>query len=268
MTLILILLILASVYSYAFYFTGLSLWFYFLWVPLSLVLSFLSFVLFVWIVFIYMKRTDPKGAFRHWLLYQVCGMMLFFTNVHVKVIGKEWVPNQTYVCYANHKSDLDPIILYHSMHRICSALGKKPLFKHYIIRECQKVFNVLPLDRDNDREAAKSIIEAIRALRAGLSYMIFPEGGIKSRETEEMVDLKAGAYKLVTKSEVLLLPATILGSSKLKGRSLLKRAHITVIFHKPLSVEDYKDLNTTEIGNIVRDIIHEDVVAYEKKHFA
>lgn len=261
-----ILLLLAAAYCYGFYFIGLSNWFYFLWVPVSLILSFLSYVLFVWLVFIYMKRTDPKGKFRHFLLHQTCFMMIFFCNIKVKVVGREFVPKEPYVCYANHKSNIDPIILYYAMHRICSAVGKKSLFRYPVVKQIKPVFGVIPLDRENDREAAKSMIEAIRSVKAGLSMMIFPEGGIKSRDTEEMVNLRAGAYKLVTKSEALLLPATIIGSSQTKKRkTIFKRVKVTVVFHKPLTHEEYGKYNTTEIGKMVMNMTHEDILAYEQK---
>lgn len=267
MFLIFCLLLLAGAYSYGFYYTGLSLWFYFLWVPLSLLLSFLSYVIYVILIFQYMKRTDPKGKYRHHLLYQTCFMMLFFTNIKVKVIGKEFIPKTPFVCYSNHKSDIDPIVLYYALHRICSAVGKKSLFKYPVIKQCKPVFGVISIDRDNDREAAKSMIEGIRSVRAGMSYIIFPEGGIKTRDTEEMVNLRAGAYKLATKSGAPILPATIIGSSNTKKRrTILKRVHIKVIFHEPILEEDYRDVNTTELGTKVMQLVHEDIVKYEKNY--
>ena len=267
MILLCFLLVLAGAYSYAFYYTGLSLWFYFLWVPVSIVLSFLTFVLFVLICFQVWMRTDPKGKARHRILYQVCQMIVILCNVKIKVIGKENIPNETFVCYANHKSDIDPVALYVALHRTCSAIGKKSLFKIPIIKQCQSVFGAIALDRDNDRAAAKSMIEAIRAVKAGMSYIIFPEGGIKSRDTEEMVNLRAGAYKLVMKSGALLLPATIIGSSNTKKRkTFLKRVRITIIFHQPMPEEEYNKFNSTELGNHVMNMINEDIVKYEKNH--
>ncbi|MDE6656915.1 MAG: 1-acyl-sn-glycerol-3-phosphate acyltransferase, partial [Anaeroplasmataceae bacterium] len=248
-------------------YTGLSLWFYFAWVPLSIVLSFLTFVLIVTILFQVWMRTDPKGKVRHHILHQVCHMILILCNIKVKVIGKEYIPNEPFVCYANHKSDIDPVALYYALHRTCSAIGKKSLFKIPVIKQCQAVFGAISLDRDNDRAAAKSIIEAIRAVKAGMSYIIFPEGGIKTRDTEEMVALRAGAYKLVTKSGALLLPATIIGSSNTKKRkTILKRVRITIIFHQVIPEEEYGLVNTTELGNRVMEMINEDINKYEKDY--
>lgn len=268
MILLVLLLLLAGAYSYAFYYTGLSLWFYFLWTPVSIILSLLTFVLFVLLMFQIWMRTDPKGKVRHKILYQVCQMVLILCNIKVKVIGKENIPNETFVCYSNHKSDIDPVALYCALHRVCSAVGKKSLFRIPIIKQCQAVFGAISIDRDNDRAAAKSIIEAIRAVKGGMSYIIFPEGGIKSRETEEMVNLRAGAYKLVMKSGALLLPATIIGSSNTKKRkTIFKRVNITIIFHKTIPEEEYSLLNSTELGNHVMNMVNEDIIKYEKNRY-
>lgn len=266
MILLFIMLLLTALYSFLFYFTSLSLWFYFLWIPVSLILAILTMLLAILIMFQYMKRTSPKNKFRHLLLYQACQLILFFSNTKIKVIGEEYIPNKTFVCYANHKSDIDVIALYCALKRVCSAVGKKSLFKYPIIKQCKDVFAAIALDRDNDREGARQIIETIKNIKNGLSYIIFPEGGIKSRETEEMVNLRAGAYKLVTKTGVLLLPATIIGSSYTKKRkSIFNRVNITIIFHKPISKEEYENLNTLEIGQIVYDMINADIQKYETR---
>ena len=92
-----------------------------------------------------------------------------------------------------------------------------------------------------------------------ISSVIFPEGGIKDRNNEEMVNLRAGAYRLVTKSEALLLPVSIIGSSKIRTKKFLKRTLVKVIIHKPFTKEEYENLNTTEIGNMVQNLLNEDL---------
>lgn len=262
MILLSIILLLTAGYSALFYLTGLSLWFYFLWVPVGLILSVLTIALVIAIMFQYMKRTDIKGSFRHHLLHQATVLILFILNIRIKVYGRENIPSETFVCYANHKSDVDPVVLYSVLHTICSAVGKKSLFQVPVVKQCQPVFGAISLDRENDREAAKSMIQAIREIKEGMSMIIFPEGGIKTRETELMVDLKPGAYKLVTKTGVPLLPTTIIGSSKIKSRKFLKKIEVKVIFHPTISVAEYGEKNTQEIGEMVQHIINEGVESY------
>ena len=90
----------------------------------------------------------------------------------------------------------------------------------------------------------------------GTSMIIFPEGGIKTRDVEEMVNLRAGAYKLATKSGAMILPCSIIGSSQIKSNRRIKRKDVTVIFYKPISKEEYQSMNTTEIGLRVEEIIN------------
>ena len=238
----------------------LSLWFNFLWAVLSIILSFLTFVLFVVIFLRVTKNTNPTGKKRYKVLHDIVKFILILTNVKIEYVGLENVPNETFVCYANHKSNMDVFLVHYGLNRVCSAIGKKSLFKYPIIKQCQNSFGCISLDRDNDRAAAKSMIEAIRNIKNGLSYIIFPEGGIKSRDVEEMVNLRAGAYKLVTKTEVLLLPCTIIGSNGYsKRKSIFKRVRVKVIYHKPITSEEYMKYNTTEIGNMVMEIIKTEI---------
>ena len=123
-------------------------------------------------------------------------------------------------------------------------------------------FCAIPINRENDREAAKSIIKAIGMIKNGTSMIIFPEGGIKTRDVEEMVNLRAGAYKLATKSGAKILPCAIVGSSRIKSKRRIKRKNVTVIFFKPIDKEEYQSMNTTEIGLMVEEIINNGIKEY------
>ena len=194
----LILIFLVSfLYCFLFNLIGLSYWFNFLWAPISLILAIISFFIFVLLFLAINKKGKPTGKFRHKVLHQALQLILIIMNVRIQVEGKENIPNETFVCYANHKSNFDPIAIYYSLNKVCSAIGKKSLFELPILRQCQDVFGCIPLDRDNDREAAKSMVKAIKNVKAGLPYIIFPEGGIKDRTTpgaSPTIKMQSAAY--------------------------------------------------------------------------
>jgi len=246
-------------YTFLFNLIGLSVWFNFLWVFVSFIGSILTTVLIVEIMFLFMSKGKPTGKFRHFLMHQACWLILTFSGVKVKIEGKENVPNETFVCYSNHKSYFDPVILYYTFGKVCSAVGKVELFKIPFVKQLAKVYGVVGLDRNNNRAGAKAIIEGVKLIKSGLSMMIFPEGGIKDRNNEEMVNLRAGAYKLVTKSEVLLLPVSINGSSKIRSKKIFSKALVNVVVHKPISKEEYENMTTLEIGNMVQDLLNDDL---------
>ena len=266
MFLLFIVFLLAVVYCGLFYFTNLSLWFYFLWVPLSILLSIITVVGITALMFQVFVRTKNTGKVRHWLLYEATGIILLFLRVKVEVEGRENIPNETFVCYANHKSYIDAVVIYRTLHRVCAAIGKKSLFKIPVLKQFIPAYGCLALDRDDDRAAARTFIEAIKNIKNGLSYFIFPEGGIKTIETEQMVDLKPGAYKLVTKTGVKLLPCCLIGSSTFATRKhIFKKMKVKIIFYKPIGSEVYENCTTQEIGTMVMDIINKDVQEHENK---
>ena len=259
-----LIFIFAIGYSALFYFfVDLSKYFMFLWVPVSLVLGVITLALYLFCYMLIASHTKPNKRHKHFLLRNMtfCSIMLFHIKLHV--VGLENVPNETFVVYSNHKSNMDPIFIYHALKiNSITAIGKDTLFKNFIMRLIFKTFGALPINRDNDREAAKTIIKAISMIKNGISMIIFPEGGIKTRDVEEMVNLRAGAYKLATKSGAKILPVAIVGSSQIKSKRRIQRKDVTVVFFKPISKEEYQNMNTTEIGLKVEEIINNGIKEY------
>ncbi len=236
-------------------------WFIAIWILVALLLAILTFIIFFVILVSFAPRKNPKGKFRHFVLRNVVSLFVKFYHVRITVEGKENIPAQDdkYVVYANHKSNMDPLLIYLALNRRLTAVGKSTLFQNWFMKNVQLTFGAISIDRENDREALKQIIYAIKQIKNGLSMIIFPEGGIKSRDEEEMVSLRAGAYKLVTKSEATIVPISIIGSSEISKRKRYKRKDIKIIVHKQIKYEEFKDKNTTEIGIMVEDIINNGV---------
>ena len=268
MTLLFLFLIFSCLYSLLFYFTiDLSNYFLFLWIPLGILLSLITVVLFIYLfLLIFGQHTKNNRLLNHFLLMSASHLAIIFSHIKFKVVGKENIPNETFVVYANHKSDLDPLLVYYGVHkRPMAAVGKKSLFQNHFMTILRKTFTSISLDRDNDREGARVMIDAIKQVKSGINFIIFPEGGIRSRETEEMVDLRPGAYKLAQKPGATILPVAIIGSSQISKVKIYKKKVITLKILKPITQEDYKDLNTTEIGTLVENMINEEIRSANKE---
>ena len=74
-----------------------------------------------------------------------------------------------------------------------------------------------------------------------------------------MVNLRAGAYKLATKSEAKIVPISIIGSSESSKVKRNVRKNVKLIIHPSISKEEYKDLNTTDLGHKVESIINKGI---------
>ena len=245
---------------------GLNDWFIILWLILGLLTATILLVLWLLcLIYIIMPKCKPGSKFMQKLVWPWIDFVNQLCRMHITIEGKENIPNDTFVIFANHKSMLDITILYEAVNRPISAIAKKELSNVPVLKTLCKSLKVQFVDRENDREAVKGLLQAIKYVSGGLNYFIFPEGGIKSRGTELMIDLRPGAYKLATKPRAVILPTSIIGSSKLATNAFKKRTNIKVIFHKPIYPEEYETFNTHEIGEHVGKIINDGVENAQKK---
>jgi 1-acyl-sn-glycerol-3-phosphate acyltransferase len=70
------------------------------------------------------------------------------------------------------------------------------------------------------------MVDAIKVVKSGMAMAIFPEGGIKDRDDEKMVAMRAGAYSVAMKAEADLLPVSISGTSLVKYRAPFRSTKI------------------------------------------
>jgi 1-acyl-sn-glycerol-3-phosphate acyltransferase len=256
MVFIILAVILAAIYSFLFSLIPLSNWFLFLWIPSGIILSLITVISLILIYIKLNENTSITGKFKHHFLHQITKLICIITNIRVKAVGLENIPDETCVFYGNHKSNIDPILTYYAMGKVCSAVGKSTLFTNKFMNMLKNCFGAISLDRNNDREAAKAMIQAIKHVSMGLSMIIYPEGGIKTRETELCVDVKPGAYKLATKPGVPIVPVTILNSNTICTKGLFQKHKVTIVFHKPIYKDEYQSLNTIELGKLVEGVIN------------
>lgn len=259
MFLIILCVILAALYSVGFALIPVSNWFLFLWIPLAIILAAITVVLFVLCYLFLCKKDNPKGKLRHMILRSGVLIAIKFLHIKIHTEGLENIDkNETYVIYANHKSQMDPLIMYNQMKIICTAVGKSELFTNKVMIAIKDTFGAISMNRNNTREAVVAINDGIKKLKGGLSIIIFPEGGILTRDEETMSGLRAGAYKLAIKSQRSILPVSLIGSSAIAKLPKFKKKEVTLKIHKPITYDEYKDMNTNEIGLMVENIINGD----------
>jgi 1-acyl-sn-glycerol-3-phosphate acyltransferase len=233
-------------------------WWYLLWVIAGLGTMIIMFILLTLLNLLIFRYTKPENKFKHWVLWEYVDFILLFLHVKIEVEGLENIPTDPVIIYGNHKSMLDPVILYYIYKKsMLSAVGKSTLNKVGFLRRLMRYMGCISINRDNDREAAKEMIKGIKRIKeTGMGYIIFPEGGIKTRDTEEMVDVKPGAYKLSTKAEAAISPVSIIGTSKFIHMKFFGSNTCKVIIHKPILKEEYINLTTQELGDKVLDIVN------------
>lgn len=187
------------------------------------------------------------------------GLLVF--NLRIEVVGKENVPmDGKLVAYSNHKSYLDPLIAIQAIDRPMgftpkSTLLKIPFFKDVILR-----MSCMPIYREDNRKTAKALVQTIKNIEDGFAMIVFPEGGRKNRDTDSVLATKAGSFQLAVKPKATILPMTIIGNSQIQHRAPFRVTKIKVVIHQPIPYEDYKDLTTQQIGDLVSEKINEGLI--------
>ena len=239
-------------------------WLWFAWVPLGLITILVLF--FGWLYLIVLpviSKMNPNSKLKIFYTVHILKFVNFIFGVKIKTEGVENLTKEHKVLYvANHKSNLDPFFIYEAMKiKGPSAVGKAELWNVPFFN----AFHMLKINRSNDREAAKSIVEGIKFIKEGNGMILFPEGGIKTREVEQMVSIKPGAYKLATKTDAIIQPMAILGASKVDSRKIYEpRITVTVRFLPCITPEEYQDLNTHELAYKIVSMVNENFPNEEK----
>ena len=163
-------------------------------------------------------------------------------GIKIEEAGRENIkPGQNYIFMSNHASNLDPPIEIPRIHRRCSVLVKKELFRVPILGVGMRIAKLVPVDRSNREAAIESVREGVDVLREGLNMMVYPEG---TRTPDgKLQAFKKGPFHLAMESGVPVLPITIVGTydSWPKNRFALKPGMITVIYHPAISPQDFSD---------------------------
>lgn len=201
-----------------------------------------------------------------WITIQSADIVLKLCRVKVHVTGMEKLPENTrFLAVANHRSIFDPIIglSVFGKHDV-AYIAKKETMKipvgKYVIMGAGCLF----LDRNNDRAAVKTIIQAANILKNdAYSMAIYPEGGT-NKTAELLLPFRNGAFKIAQRAGAPVVVYTSFGTEKIHKRVFLRRTDVYIDILDVLSAEDITGVHTNEIG----DKAHAIMLANLEKHTA
>lgn len=202
-----------------------------------------------------LKKPPSKAGekFFRFLLKHSLPIIMFVAKIKVNHKGTEKMPEDGRVfLVCNHQQDLDPaIILSCFLNRDLSFIGKKDIIEEMpFIAKAMHRFSCLFIDRDNDREGAKTIVKAIKQIKEDrCSIALFPEGYCS--KDDQLQPLRNGSLKIALKTKVPVV-VCVIDKTKLLPKNVLRRK--TTIDFRVVDViypETYENMNTLELGNLI-----------------
>ena len=196
------------------------------------------------------------------LLYRLghggVALALGLAGIRYTVLGREKVPsNRAVVFCANHQSNVDPPVLFAALHRRLHILYKAELRRLPVLGRAMEVGGFVAVQRDNRDAAFASIEQAAESIRAGNSFLIFPEG-TRSR-TDQLLPFKKGGFVMALRAEAPIVPVAIMGgrASMRKGSAFIRPVHVTVRIGEPIETRGKTPDDRDDIIAAVRHRIEE-----------
>lgn len=240
-----------------------------LWIaPLSFIGSFLGLLILVFLVLLVAalcvdqkKPQEEDNRFYRTLVTQAAKLALTLARVRIHTRGLEQAPKSgRFLLVCNHIHDFDPAILIKNFPKSQLAfIGKQEVRQMFLVGPLMHKFLCQFINRENDREALKTIITCVKIIQEDkASIAVFPEGYIKP--DRKLHHFRSGVFKIATKTKVPIVVCTLTNTPTILGNLMkLKPSDVTLHLLKTIQPEEYEHMTTVEIADMVYNMMAQDL---------
>jgi 1-acyl-sn-glycerol-3-phosphate acyltransferase len=180
-------------------------------------------------------------------------------NVTIDAYGLDNIPKEGgCILYPNHQGMYDTLAIMEVCPRPFSVVAKKELANIQFLKQVFACVKAYAIDREDVRQGLKVIMNVANDVKNGKMFIIFPEG-TRSKNGNQVGEFKGGSFKAATKAKCPIVPVALIDSFKPFDTNSIKPVTVQVHFMEPLFYEEYKDMKTTEIAEIVQERIQKTI---------
>lgn len=205
----------------------------------------------------YIERHSWK--YNEWDRYKIARRMIGIMKrngfIRTKVYGADKLPESGgYVMYANHQGKYDSLGIIGAHQKPCTVMMDEKRSHLILADQFITLLKGARLDKTSMNSQLKTILNVITEVKNGRRYIIFPEGGYYHNRNN-VHDFLPGAFKCAMKAHSPIVPVALIDSYKPFELNSLKPVTTQVHFLEPIYYEDYKELSTWEVSEMVRNQI-------------
>lgn len=180
-------------------------------------------------------------------------------NVTIDVHGLENIPSESgFMFFPNHQGLYDVLAIVEACPIPFSVVAKKEIKDIQFLKQVIACMKGYLLDREDVRQAMKIIANVSEEVKKGRNYVIFAEG-TRSKNGNEIQDFKGGSFKAATKAKCPIVPVALIDSFKPFDTNTISPVTVQVHFLEPVNYDEYKDMKTKEIAELVHNRIQKTI---------
>ena len=219
----------------------------------------LHLIVFAVCVLVINTKKPQNGVSHFYKNFTVITVKMLFklARVEIRTTGEEKIPeNGRFMLVCNHLNDIDPAVIISQIPFVdLSFIAKKDIYKTLpFVAKVMHKLGCLPINRENNREAAKTIIKAVNVIKNDYSNIaVFPEG--YTSKSGELLPFRNGAFKIAIRANVPIVVCSLKGTYKIEKRLFFHKNIIYFNIIDVLEKEKISLLSTNQISDIVHNMI-------------
>ena len=240
-----------------------------LWVlPLGFFGTFVALILLWFLLLVVMsaavdvKKPQKKdNRFYRTVIHWTADALITLLRVKITTQGTEKLPKDgRFLLVCNHLNDVDPVILLTVFRKSQLAfISKRENDQKFIIGPFLHRILCQPINRENDREALKTILKCVELLKEDqVSVGVFPEGYVSLDRL--LHPFRAGVFKIAQKAGVPIVVCTLRDSHQvLRNARKLKPSQVEVHLLDVIPAEQLKGVTAMQVADRVHAMMAADL---------
>jgi 1-acyl-sn-glycerol-3-phosphate acyltransferase len=165
------------------------------------------------------------------------GLALGMAGIRYRVAGPRPLARTAVVFCSNHESNVDPAVLFQALHAQLHVLYKAELHRFPLMGTVFDVGGFVAVDRQDRRRSFEALEVGAASLRAGNSFLIFPEG--TRSQTGQLLPFKKGGFIMAIQAQVPIVPVAVSGgrASMRKGSAIVRPVRVSVRIGDPIPTQ-------------------------------
>lgn len=193
--------------------------------------------------------------------YGLAQRMVYYVkkNARIKTIsyGEENLPSEGgYIMYSNHQGRYDALGIISVHEKPCSVVMDAERSQIVLAKQFVDLLEGVRMSKTDIKQQVRASMDVRRGVEQGKRYIYFPEGKYEDNRNT-LQEFHAGAFKCAQQAKAPIVPVAIYDSHIAFNFNSLKKVTTQVLFMSPIYYEEYEELTTREISQMVKERIEE-----------